>query len=160
MTNASLVGRCTGRSAGFVPVKILSSIVSNLAQCIKNAGAVIHEAAAGCESGPGISRWHTMARRKRDDLITVATKQWVDADHQRIRLLTSYRCESNLDFGTAARVHDSQMQAELTGRALQLLRLLGRIYRISRIDQQSDHLTAGSSSCSSSSRLGATSILR
>jgi hypothetical protein len=58
----------------------LSGIDTDLTKGVTNARSVVHKAAHRREFAPRVDRWDLMARRQRDDLMTMAAPQGVDAD--------------------------------------------------------------------------------
>jgi hypothetical protein len=103
-------------------------------------------------------RRHRVANGQCSELPASTDQEWIGTDHEPARLQLYQVREHRIEVTLAARVQNVELQAEVVRRCLQVTCTgLGKS-GIGRIDEQRLMTVAvGSSSCSSSSRFGATS---
>jgi hypothetical protein len=82
MTNSTLATCWTGKSAGFVPLRILPAYGADLTIGAGNIGSVAHQATGGGELAHSVNCRHRVAGRQRHDLSALASEKRVDADNE------------------------------------------------------------------------------
>ena len=74
IANSSFVDRCTGRSAGFSPLRVRSTVASSLPALIERVRSVGDQAPSATKKGL-MDRRESVSRRQRDDQIVIVDRQ-------------------------------------------------------------------------------------
>src|SRR5215470_20263270 len=91
MTSSNLVGCSTGRSAGFAPLRILSTEVRGSPVHIVQTRAIGHDETSVHPLGPRTHRWQTALCRELGDGRSVSIEHGAPIDENRAHVLSDHR---------------------------------------------------------------------
>ena len=98
-----------------------------------------------------------MTNRQRGELFAPAGEEWIGANHEPACPQLDQLCEDRIEVTFGAGIQDMELQPEGAGRRLHLLTVVSAIAGLAGLTSSAMTLAVGSSSCSNSSRFGATS---
>ena len=137
ITNSNAVGRCTGISAGFSPLRILAGIQADQPIALRIARAVTHQSAGGGE----IAQWkyggQPVTCSECRELAAPIVEHRVGRDHKRVHLFLKSQAQRKR---RRYRRHDLDQHTAGQGGGANVIRRRVGGERIGRIDQQPDLL--------------------
>src|SRR5262249_15558088 len=122
--------------------KNTSDVNANLSVCVRQAGSVANQAAAGDEFAREVNRGNCMACRKYDELICSGEEEWIARDEKRVDLLLGDGGERRVDFVAGASVQDMDRALKCLSRLLHIFQL-ERTSRKVWIYEHADHGRSG-----------------
>ena len=104
MTSSYLVGACTGRSAGFSPLRMRVYVAGRSPVLVDKIGPIGDQAASSDVVALGVNRWQLVPGRERDDQIAMNRRQRTRRYDQAAIRLARVGHDGALDLGRVTHV--------------------------------------------------------
>ena len=160
ITSSNLVGCCTGKSAGFSPLRMPTDVDAGLTIEIRIVGSVAHQAAAFNMIALEVGRGKRIARCQGHELRALGNEERVGTDEQGFGTPARESRESRVELPAGAGIVDLDVETERAANDCHVPTVGSAVATLVGLTSTATRLARGNSSCSSASRLATSSVTR